>query len=82
MAKFGNMAILAIGLMTTNYGHDGYPWKEHNNTNLPVKKSSDLDVWVRNYSQNKDFKFLKENIDFPNIKKWPKIHHRATKSKF
>ena len=52
---------MTIGLMTTNYGHDGYPWKEHNETNLPVKKSSDLDAWVKKYSQ-KIFFWIWEKI--------------------
>ena len=54
-----NMAILAILAIFNykpydqNYGHDGYPWKDNKQTMSPVKKSSDLDVWVKSYGQKK-----------------------------
>ena len=56
-----NMAILAIfnyKPYDQNYGHDGYPWKDNKQANSPVKKSSDLDVWVKNYGQKMDFHFF------------------------
>ena len=48
------LAILAIfdhKPYDQNYGHDGYPWKDNKKTNSPVKKLSDLDVWVKIYGQ-------------------------------
>ena len=42
------------------YGHDGYPEKEHKQTNSPVKKSSDLDVWLKSFGQNKDLNFFQK----------------------
>ena len=56
------MAILAIfdnKPYDQNYGHDGYPWKDNKQTNSPVKKSSDLDVWVKSYDQKMVFDFFK-----------------------
>ena len=82
MAKYGqyghfyqNMAILAIfdhKPYDQNYGHDGYPWKDNKKTNSPVKKLSDLDVWVKIYGQKMDFEFFKKNLDFFKNQKWPK----------
>ena len=58
------MAILTIfddDLYSQKYGHDGYPWKDNEKTNTPVKKTKGLDVWVKSYDQKMDFEFL-ENI--------------------
>ena len=55
---YPNMAILAIfdhKPYDQNCGHDGYPWKDNKKTNSPVKKSSDLDVWVKSYAQKNRF---------------------------
>ena len=49
---------MAISHMTNN---DGYPWKEYKETNSPVKRSSDLDVLLKKYGQNKDLNFLQKN---------------------
>ena len=57
MAIFGHLATFGHGQYDPNYVHDGYPRKEHEKTNSPVKVSSDLDVWLKNYDQNKDFGF-------------------------
>ena len=79
------MAILAIfdhKPYDQNYGHYGYPWKDNKKTNSPVKKSSDLDVWVKSYGQKMDFHFFKNILIFSKIKKGPKIHFLAIKSKF
>ena len=62
-----NMAILAIfdhKPYDQNYGHDGYPWKDNKKTNSPVKKSSDLDVWVKSYGQKWILIFSKISLFF------------------
>ena len=69
-----NMAILDIfnhKPYDQNYGHDGYPWKDNKKTNSPVKKSSDLDVWVKSYGQKIYSDFLEKKSWFQN-KKWLK----------
>ena len=43
------------------FGHEWYLWKDNKKTKLHVKKSSDLNVWVKSYDQKMDFDFL-ENI--------------------
>ena len=92
MAKYGqyghfypNMAILAIfghQPYDQKYGHDGYPWKDNKKIKSPVKKSSDLDVWVKSYDQNMDFDFFEKIFIFSKIKNGSKIHFLVTKSKF
>ena len=55
------MAILAIfdhKPYEQNYVHDGYPWKDNKKSNSPVKKSSNLDAWVKSYDQKMDFDFF------------------------
>ena len=79
------MAILAIfdqQHYDQNYSQDGYPWKDNKKMNSPVKKSSDLDVWVKNYDQKMDFDFFKKILISLKIKNGPKIHFLLTKSKF
>ena len=79
------MAILAIFKhkhYDQNYGHDGYPWKDNKKINSPVKKSSDLDVWVKSYDQKMDLDFFKKILISSKIKNGPKIHFLLTKSKF
>ena len=69
-----NMAILAIfdhKPHDQNHGHDGYPWKDNKKVNSPVKKTSDLDVWVKSYGQKINFYFFKYLYFFKN-QKWPK----------
>ena len=58
MAKFGHFG---HKLYDQKYSNDGYPEKEHKQTNLPVKKLCDLDVWLKSCDQNKDFIFYKKN---------------------
>ena len=51
----GKMAILTIfghDPYGQKYGHDWYPWKDHKQTNSLLKKSSDLDLWVKSFGQN------------------------------
>ena len=70
MAKYGHyghiwvkMAIMAIfghKPYYHNYVHDGYPWKDNKKIKSPVKKSSDLDVWVKSYDQKQIFIFGKK----------------------
>ena len=79
MAK---LAIFGHKLYDQNYGHDGYPWKDKKKTNSPVKKSSDLDVWVKSTGQKMDFDFFKKILISSKIKNGPKIHFLPTKSKF
>ena len=50
--------------MTTNYGHDGYPWKDNKKTKSPVKKSRGLNVWVKSYDQKMEFDFLGKILIF------------------
>ena len=69
-------------LYAQNYGHDWYPWKDNEKTKLPVKKLSDLDVWVKSYDQKMDFNFLEKILIFSKIKNGSKIHFLVTKSKF
>ena len=79
------MAILAIfghKPHDQNYGHDGYPWKDNKKIKSPVKKSSDLGVWIKSYDQKMDFDFLEKILTFSKIKNGPKIHFLLTKSKF
>ena len=79
------MAILAIFVhkpYDQNYGQDGYPWKDNKKTNSPVKKSSDLDVWVKSYDQKMDFDFFEKILISLKIKNGPKIHFLLRKSKF
>ena len=79
------MAILAIfdhKPYDQNYGHDGYRWKDNKKTNATVKKSSDLDVWVKSYGQKMDFDFFKKILISSKIKNGPKIHFLLTKLKF
>ena len=65
MVIYGHIAIHGHNLLNPKYGHDGYQWKEHNKTNTPVKKSSDLDVWLKSYNQNKHLDhFFGEKTDF------------------
>lgn len=77
------MAIHGHNLLNPKYGHDGYQWKEHNKTNTPVKKSSDLDVWLKSYNQNKHFDnfFGEKNGLFKKkqTQKGPKITKRSVK---
>ncbi len=40
------------------YGHHGYPRKEYEKCSSPVKESSDLGVWFKSYSQNKNFELF------------------------
>ena len=61
-------------LMAENYGHYGYPWKDNKKTNSLVKKSSDLDMWVKSYGQKQDFDFLEKILIFSKIKSGPKTH--------
>ena len=68
--------------MAKTYGHDGYPWKDDKKTNLPVKKLSDLGIWVKTYGQKQYFDYLGEILILSNIKNGPKIHFLVTKSKF
>ena len=82
---YPNIAILAIfdhKPYDQNYGHDGYPWKDNKKTNSPVKKSSDLDVWLKSYGQKMDFDFFKKILISSKIKNGPKIHFLLTKLKF
>ena len=55
------------------YGHGGYPWKGHKHANSLVKKSSDLDAWVKSYDQKRDLWFLKKILIFFIFKKGQKI---------
>ena len=47
-----------IASLYKKYGNDGYPQKEHEKNNSPVKKLSDLDDNWRSYGQIKDFEFF------------------------
>ena len=49
--KIAKLAIFGHKPYYQNYGHDGYPWKDNKKIKSPVKKSSDLDVWVKSYGQ-------------------------------
>ena len=72
--KYGHMSLYGHKLYDHQYGLYGYLWKEHNKTNSPVKKSSDLDVWLTSYGQNKDFNFSTKNFHFVKYQKWSKNH--------
>ena len=50
--------------MTKTMAIMGIPGKITKKTNSPVKKSSDLDVWVNSYGQKMDFSFLTKKLDF------------------
>ena len=79
------MAILAIfghKSYEQNFGYDGYPWKYNKEIKSPVKKSSDLDVWVKSYDQKIDFDFFEKIFISLKIKNGPKIHFLLRKSKF
>ena len=68
---YSNMAILAIfghKPDDKNYGHVGYPCKENTKNKSPVKKSSNLDVWIKSYDQKMDFDFFEKNYFFENKK--------------
>ena len=68
------MAILAIfghKLYDQNYGLDGYPWKDNRKTKSPVKKSSDLDVFIKSNDQKMDLDFFGKYLDFCKNQKWP-----------
>ena len=51
------MAIFGPNQNGPKYAHVGYPEREHKKTNLPVKKSIDLDVWLKSFDPNKIFEF-------------------------
>ena len=55
MAKDGHLAIYGHCQIGHKYGHDGYPWKEHNKTSSPVKTRGKLGVCINSYDQNKNF---------------------------
>ena len=78
MAKW---AIIGHKPYDQNYGHDGYPWKDNKQINSHVKKSSDLDVWIKSYDQKMDFDFFEKVLIFSKMKNGSKIHFLVTKSK-
>ena len=57
VATFGHLATYSHNQHGPKYVHDGYPRKEHEKTNSPVKISSDLDYWLKSYDKNKNFEF-------------------------
>ena len=58
--KIAKLAIFGHKPYYQNYGHDVYPWKDNKRIRSPVKKQSDLDVWVKSYDQKTDFYFWKK----------------------
>ena len=48
--------------MTKTMAMMGIPGKITKKTNSPVKKSSDLDVWVKSYGQKMDFDIFKQKF--------------------
>ena len=68
--------------MTKTMAMMGIPGKINKQTKAPVKKSSDLDVWVKSYDQKMDFDFFKKISISSEIKNGPKIQFLLTKSKF
>ena len=58
MAKFGHLATFGHSQHDPKYGNDGYPRKEHEKTNSPVKFLSDLDVWLKSFGQNKKIRIF------------------------
>ncbi len=64
-------------LYSQKYGHDGYPWKDNRKTKSPVKKSSDLYVFVKSYDQQMDLDLKK----YQKNQKWPQNQHFSDKIK-
>ena len=72
--KIAKLAIFGHKPYYQNYGHDGYPWKDDKKIKSPVKKSNDLNVWVKSYDQKMDFDLLENIFIFSKIRNCPKIH--------
>ena len=70
--KWSFLAIFGHKLFGQKYGHVGYPWKYHKQTNSPVKKSSCFNVWKKSYGQKTNFSYFEKNLDFSKYQKWSK----------
>ena len=69
MAILSNYGLIGHKPYDYNYSQDGYPWKNNGKTKLPVKKSSDLDVWKKSYDPKFILYFFgKNNYFFKNQK--------------